>query len=109
MICSNWVECNGQTIDDSTSPHGAALPSLNTDQYFLRGHISSRATEGSLTHQHVLSNVPTNTNSFSATACQDNPTLDMAGNGHTHELTGNTEPEATPPSYFQVVWIIRIK
>ena len=36
----NWVQCNGQTLDDPDSPYdGATLPNLNGDGRFLRGSL----------------------------------------------------------------------
>jgi len=43
----NWVECNGQTINDSESPYdGQTVPDLNGEQRFIRGSKSSGGTGG---------------------------------------------------------------
>ena len=94
----NWLECNGQTVSDADSPYnGATLPDLNASSgtaRFLRGAISSGATGGSETHSHTISPV----SRYNESNIQEiiySPTA-----------TGST---STLPSYFEIVWIMRVK
>ena len=93
---SGWAECNGQTISDGDSPYdGVAIPDLNASSgtaRFLRGATSSGGTGGTETHTHPLT--------------QDN----SGGNtGFSAVDQANTGAASTLPSYYSVVWIMRIK
>jgi len=92
-----WVECNGQVLDDGESVFdGDTIPDLNGDNRFIRGDSASGNTGGSETHTHPLS-----TDTFG-----DN------GDGGTSRrvLTStNTQATSTLPTYYSVVWIMRIK
>jgi len=90
-LMEQWVECNGQILNDSESPYnGQTIPDLNGQQgglkRFLRGSITSGAMAGSETHNHSRN---------SAT-----------GSGH---YVMNYEDANHLPPYYEVVWIIRIK
>jgi hypothetical protein len=98
----SWVECNGQTIDDSDSVYdGITLPDLNgtsdSDKLFLRGATSSGGTGGSAS------------DSFSWQASSG---IASGGNPNIQYVEGSkngTKTINTIPPYYEVVWIIRIK
>lgn len=99
---SGWVECNGQTISDAESVYnGVVIPNLNASgggtQRFLRGATTSGTTGGSETHTHTQNN-------------SGNPANEGALTGN-HFATNETATSATStlPSYYGVVWILRIK
>jgi len=91
---SSWAECNGQVLDDAASPlNGQALPDLNGANRFLRGAGSSGGTGGadSLT---IASEVPVDNNTDgSTTTCIAGPQPDLP----------------TLPSYYEVVWVMKVK
>jgi hypothetical protein len=91
---ANWVECNGATLSDAGSPlNGQVMPNLNATNRFLRGSTSSGATGGSETHSHPL-----------------NPaTVMMQGWAGWCIRTAVTGTSSTLPTYYEVVWIIRVK
>lgn len=100
---SNFVQCDGQTLSDADSPiDGQVIPDLNGGDRFLRGASSSGATGGEDTtanHTHVVSK----------------PGVEASGTGATG-YTGQTNATAQSngthsnlPSYYAVVWIMRIK
>jgi hypothetical protein len=93
-----WVECSGQTLIDSNSPYnGQVIPDLNGGsgtQRFLRGATNSGGTGGSETHQHgILLNKG-----------QTDPASGSLTNG-----VSLTHEASTLPSYYEVVWIMRVK
>lgn len=97
-----YVECNGQTLTDSESPYnGATIPNLNGasagTKRFLRGSTTSGGTGGSETHSHTISSA---TSSVTTTA--GSTTI-------TNTVTSPTGTEITLPSYYECVFIIRIK
>ena len=52
---SEFVECNGQVLDDAASPlDGISLPDLNVTQRFLRGATTSGVTGGNDSHAHQV-------------------------------------------------------
>ena len=91
---SSWAECNGQVLSDAASPlNGHTLPDLNGQQRFLRGASASGGTGGSDTLNlggeiTVDSNLDANTTSAASAPQPDLPIL---------------------PSYYEVVWVMRIK
>jgi hypothetical protein len=89
----NFVECNGQQLDDAESPlDGQFMPDINTGaQRFIRGGLSSGALGG--------------IDSF-ATAQADN-----AGVGTPQSfVTTDFSPGAQPfPPYVTAVYVIRVK
>lgn len=91
----NWVECNGQVLSDANSIFdGATIPDLNASSgtaRFLRGAISSGATGGAETHDHTFSGSP--------------PTDITEGSGSARAL----DVASSLPSYYSVVWIMRVK
>ena len=114
----NWVECNGQTLNDEESPyHGQVIPNLNGDNRFLRGNSTSGATGGSATHNHkYYTYVSSNDNSFSGSANPGGRSYNSSGNTINLNLSGTvvqgdlyTEKVSTLPPYYNVTWIMRIK
>jgi len=91
---ANWVECNGQVLSDAGSPlNGQTLPNLNGENRFLRGAGSSGGTGGAdlLT---IASEVP----------------VDNNGDGSTTTCVAGPQPDLpTLPSYYEVVYVMRIK
>ena len=98
-LSSEWVECNGQTLIDASSVYnGQVIPNLNgsggATQRFLRGSTVSGTSGGSEAHTHTLG---TNSGPFISVALN-------AGN-----YTQFVNLESTLPSYYSVVWIMKIK
>lgn len=112
-----YVECNGQILSDPQSPmNGATIPDLNGYQggstpRFLRGSGASGLTGGSETHVHHVSGVTDipNIGANDLEPCTGTGCSTRAKNGHKHNLNLDTEEESTLPSYYEVVWIMRIK
>jgi hypothetical protein len=111
-----FVEGNGQTLSDSDSVYnGQTIPNLNGSggtKRFLRGSTTSGTTGGSETHTHC----------YSGTACSAPPNqtvspgatgtpVTAAGPSHSHTVCygGVTQAKSTLPSYYEVVWVIRVK
>jgi len=94
----NWVECNGQVLSDAESVYnGQTIPDLNGSsgtERFLRGQTTSGGTGGSETHSH---------DSASAHGGNSNSTWETQNNDW------KTSTVSTLPSYFEVVWIMKIK
>ena len=101
-----WVECNGQTLDDPQSPfHGQVIDDLNGatgPKRFLRGAATSGGTGGADTHTHDIDLQIMSAN-----------TAD--GGDHTSVIptvytTTAPSPAGTElPSYYEVVWVMRVK
>jgi hypothetical protein len=97
---ADFVECNGQTLSDPESVYdGQTIPDLNGSggtKRFLRGASASGAAGGSdtNTHNHGL------TSHRSAQGIG----IDVQGN-----YTCNNSDISILPSYYEVVWIMRIK
>jgi len=88
-----WVECNGQTLSDAESPFdGQVIPDLNGDNRFLRGSSTSGSTGGSETHTHTI-----------GTATRASSPFNQLGTNTT------TDAGSTLPTYYEVVWVMRIK
>lgn len=89
-----WVECNGQVLSDSASPYdGETIPDLNASAgtaRFLRGSTTSGATGGSETHAHAI------------------PAGGPISNAGVLGASG-TSATSTLPSYYEVVWIMKVK
>ncbi len=115
-----WVECNGQVLNDTNSLyHGRAIANLNgvsgVQPRFLRGATTSGTTGGTQTHSHISTStryssgnhgVGANTefgSSGTAEVGMSNPTYTASGE---RLLTSTTD---TLPSYYEVVWIMRVK
>ena len=99
---ANWVECNGQTLSDAQSPfNGAVIPNLNGAgggaPCFLRGDVTSGATGGSDTHRHTMQQFTPTLGDADSTDQYAIPTSDLTDFG------------SSLPSYYGVVWILRVK
>lgn len=54
VLPGNWVECNGQTIDDEASPlYGKVIPDLNGQGYFIRGSATAGTVQAAQNAAHV--------------------------------------------------------
>ncbi len=95
---SGFIECNGQLLTDPNSPYeGQTIPNLNGasagTQRFLRGSTTSGSTGGSESHTHTM---------------PQNASAGVAG-GDSASHNANTGATSTLPSYYEVVWIMRVK
>ncbi len=91
-LSGNFLECNGQTVDDAASPlNGVALPDLNGAGHFLRGGNTSGVVGGSDT--------------FAIT------TVDFTGTGTSVNVpTTDYSPGASPiPLNTTAVYVMRVK
>jgi len=106
-LSTYWAECNGQTISDAESPfNGQALPNLNGNNNFLRGATTSGGTGGATTHVHAISgNTSAAVNANTAGYLNNIAPLST----HLHSYTGAFAAGNNLPTYFNVVYIIRIK
>lgn len=101
---ASWAECNGQVLNDVESPfNGATLPNLNGasggSQRFLRGATASGGTGGADSHTHTYLGTD-------GAECQPQT------GGSFCFSTGDpqtTDPADTLPSYYEVVWVMRVK
>ena len=102
---TGWVECNGQVLSDADSPlNGQTIPNLNGSgggtKRFLRGSTTSGTTAGEDTtaaHTHSLSWGSNNATTGAARHMPSGSSTESGG-GHTNL-----------PSYYEVVFILRIK
>jgi len=97
---ASFVECNGQVLSDADSPlNGQTIPDLNASagtERFLRGSTTSGATGGAETHSH--------------TTAVDNPRNEGAGAAVANSEFGDAvTTESSLPSYYEVVWVMRVK
>lgn len=101
-----FVVCDGRTIADAGSPlNGVTIPNLvnfpsDTNHQiganrFLRGDTVSGRSGGSETHHHTLSDV--------VSLCSGSGSLKSAA------AATQTDDFPTLPTYYSVVWIMRIK
>jgi hypothetical protein len=96
-----FVECNGQTLSDAQSVfNGVVIPNLNGassgTKRFLRGSGTSGTTGGTEGHLHCISAC-----TFTYQTCTSPCII-----GLTCLSTGSA---GTLPSYYEVVFVIRIK
>ena len=91
---TGWIECDGSTISDATSPmDGEAVPNLNSGtKRFLRGSTTSGGTGGADSYTHTHAQGP------------DDGSPWFSGYGQV-----NSVEVSALPTYYEVVWIIRIK
>ena len=93
---ASWAECSGQVVNDPQSPlNGQTLPDLNGEQRFLRGAGVSGGTGGSDNHTHGISTQAVNG-------------VTLGGDSYSAP-TSNTDPAPTLPSYYEVVWVMKVK
>jgi hypothetical protein len=113
-----YHECDGSVLNDPESPyHGDALPDLNAaTESFLRGSDASGTTGGSTTsnHRHAVSgNTATNTDSLplGAVIGVQLPAYSKNTSGHLHSMNLNSQYTAPSilPTFYSVVWVIRVK
>ena len=102
-IPSNYVECNGQLLDDIESPfHNTNILDLNITGRFLRGATASGDGVGGsgyggsdlVSHSHPTTGAFANDRGFD-------------GAQNTYDF-GPTDVDVRPP-YYSVVWIMKIK
>lgn len=115
---TGWVECDGAVLSDADSVYnGQTLPDLNGDNSFLRGSSTSGSTGGTETHQHET---PFSGQSGFFRWDQSGAVFGTGGNVSTdrHIVAGASSvnlashlvsSENTLPTYYEVVWIMRIK
>jgi len=97
-LSDNFVECNGQVLDDSSSIfNGQTIPNLNGENRFLRGNSASGGIGGSENHQHTT-NIP----GTGAGSTGGQITVGSSGSFASSDASNL-------PFYYEVVWIIRIK
>jgi hypothetical protein len=90
---ANFVECNGQVLNDPESPmNGQTMPDANTGAArFIRGGLTSGVTGGIDTF---------------ATALADNAGVGTPQNFVTTDFSPGAQPF---PPYITAVWVIRVK
>jgi hypothetical protein len=95
----NFLECNGQTVNDAESPmDGEALPNLNGEGRFLRGAALSGDVGGNDSHTHEVD--------LGGSSAGD----PGASGGSTVPLgTYVTSAASSLPPYYEVVLVMRIK
>lgn len=125
-LTGGFVECNGQVLSDAESKYdGATIPDLNGasgNQRFLRGNIFSGTTGGSEEHNHQwlretgssnglgIETVDTGSESW-ADGSYDSDGSNLTIVLGSDPLNGNayTNNTSTLPSYYEVVYIMRVK
>ncbi len=93
-LAEGWVECDGSVLSDALSPlNGQTIPDLNGDNRFLRGEATSGGTGGSESHSHgILTEADT-----------------PAGGASELPNSASTAGASTLPTYYEVVWIMRVR
>ena len=96
---AGWVECNGQTLSDANSTfNGYVIPDLNASSgtaRFLRGSQTSGTIGGTETHTHTT-----------PSGAEDDGGVCFSRFAASSTATGAT---STLPSYYEVVFILRVK
>ena len=128
---NEFVECNGQTLDKSSSPfHTQVIPDLNgaiaATKYFIRGNTTSGGVGGAMAHNHdvVACGVVLSGLTLGAPDSTANPdtgyscsTMSVASDSHGHDTSGatadisacnGTSSEEHLPPYYNVVWVMRV-
>lgn len=111
-IPAGWVECNGQTLGDAGSVYnGQVIPNLNGDNRFLRGNATSGGTGGSETHNHKWVHAQTVNNNLAIDSTRTDQITYNADGSVKADKTGGcyTDKISTHPTYYEVVWIMRVK
>ena len=107
-LSSNFVECNGQTLNDAGSVFNTkTIPDLNGNSNpnrYLRGATTSGATGGTVCHSHTAC----------GTLCTSVGAFNTSG-GSVCALTGAAigfifvNSATVEPPYYTVTWIMRVK
>ncbi len=107
-LAEGWVECDGSVlIDSQSSLNGQTIPDLNGDNRFLRGEATSGGTGGSETHTHGV-NIESNAALGGSNVPKGTGTIREV-NDHTHVVNGTSAATSTLPTYYEVVWIMRVR
>jgi len=112
-----FVECNGQTINDAQSPlDGQTVPDLNGTNRFIRAANSSGSTGGSLTHNHQVTEFQADFDGgeYAYTFNNDEGMAGFDSSGNQFDFSGPAETSYTDntnvePPYYDTVMVIRIK
>jgi microcystin-dependent protein len=112
-----FLECNGDVIDDADSPlDGSVLPQLNVAARFLGGAPSSGASGGSAEVTLTQLQMPVHTHTFTGPALQRHstpaigtPNVTSSGLPALTGPTGGGQSHENRPPFYRVVWIMRIK
>ena len=100
-LAEGWVECDGAVLVDALSPlNGQTIPDLNGDNRFMRGASTSGGTGGSETHNHTLN--------YDMRPFAESGTSNYAADGTTIDQLVTTTV-STLPTYYGVVWIMRVR
>lgn len=117
VLPDGWALANGQNLTDATSPfHHQLLPNLNGasggTQRFLRGAASSGNTGGADTHSHIWLNTAALSYGSSGNTVDVTQAGGAAVNGDplakVQSAARYTSKDTVLPSYYEVVWIIKV-
>jgi hypothetical protein len=105
---SEFVECNGQVLSDAGSPlNGVTIPNLNGAsggaQRFLRGASVSGGTGGNEWHSHQMQDLDGDHGHFTSVSTSSNDVNALVPG------TYITQDGDSLPSYYDVVWVMRVK
>jgi hypothetical protein len=123
---SEWLECNGQALtggsaDAQSVYNGGTIPNLNGassgTKRFLRGSATSGGSADNESHSHSVDGSsavsPDTIISVTPDICLATPVDVWQANyccsGGTGSFSVNTGSASSLPSYYEVVWILRIK
>jgi hypothetical protein len=110
----SFVECNGQTINDSESPlDGQTVPDLNGNNRFIRAAGSSGGTGGQASHNHQALRDAGSLDGKGLTDINEKlGGYDSGGNPKTFSVgdpNSYTTNENNEPPYYDAVMVMRIK